>query len=109
MTVLDVVKVYTTPWWFLVIMGLSFGIFIISIGESSKSDISGIVACVCVVIFVIGLILMIAGVPKKYDHDEYVVEINDETSATEFFKNYEITKTFNYSNAWQVKKKDGVK
>jgi hypothetical protein len=30
-------------------------------------------------------------------------------SATEFFKNYEITKTFDYSNAWQVKKKDGVK
>ena len=38
----------------------------------------------------------------------YVIELKD-MSATEFFSKYEITKTFDYSNAWQVKKKDGVK
>jgi hypothetical protein len=38
-----------------------------------SSDKAGIVACICVVILAIGVILGICGIPKVYDHDEYVI------------------------------------
>ena len=48
-------------------------------------------------------------IPHKIEVMKYLDELDENMSATEFFKNYEITKVFEYSNAWQVKKKDGVK
>ena len=107
MTLLDTVQIYTTPWWFTVIMIITSITFAITVMEGN-SDTAGIIAVICVLILVIGIILGICGIPKVYDHDEYVIELDESESATEFFKNYEITKTFEYSNAWQVKKKDGV-
>ena len=108
MVLLDTIPIYTTPFWFTAILIITGVTLLITLMEGT-SDKAGIVAGICVLILAIGLILGICDVPKVYDHDEYVVELNENTSATEFFKNYEITKTFEYSNAWQVKKKDGVK
>lgn len=108
MTLLDTVPIYITPWWFTVIMIIASVTMLISILEGT-SDKAGVVAVICLLILVIGIILGICGIPKTYDHDEYVVILDKEASATEFFKNYEITKIFDYSDAWQVKKKDGVK
>lgn len=108
MTLLDTIPIYTTPFWFIAILIVAGAILLISLMDVI-SDKAGIVACICVIILAIGLILGLCGIPKVYDHDEYVIELNEDMSATEFFKNYEITKTFDYSNAWQVKKKDGVK
>ena len=109
MTLLDTVPIYVTPLWFIALMVIAGATLLITLMESNGSTAAGITATVCLLILVIGLILGIAGVPKVYDHDEYVIELDKETSATEFFKSYEITKIFDYSNAWQVKKKDGVK
>ena len=108
MTLLDTVPIYITPWWFIVIMIIAASTLLITLIEGT-SDKAGIVAGICLLILVLGIILGIFGIPKVYDHDEYVIELDENESATEFFKNYEITKTFEYSNAWQVKKKDGVK
>lgn len=108
MTLLDTVQIYTTPLWFIGIMVLAGATLLITLMEGN-SDTAGIIAVICVLILAVGIILGICGVPKVYDHDEYVIELDENASATEFFKNYEITKTFEYSNAWQVKKKDGVK
>lgn len=108
MTLLDTIPIYITPFWFiaiLIVVGITLLITIIE----GTGDKAGIVAFICALIFAIGVILGLCGIPKAYDHDEYIVELNEDMSATEFFKNYEITKTFEYSNAWQVKKKDGVK
>ena len=108
MTLLDTVPIYITPWWFIVIMIIAGSTLLITLIEGT-SDKAGIIAGICLLVLVVGIILGIFGVPKVYDHDEYVIELGESESATEFFKNYEITKTFEYSNAWQVKKKDGVK
>ena len=108
MTLIDTVPIYITPWWFIVIMIIAGSTLLITLMEGT-SDKAGIIAGICVLILAIGIILGICGIPKVYDHDEYIVELNEDMSATEFFKSYEITKTFEYSNAWQVKKKDGVK
>lgn len=108
MTLLDTIPIYVTPLWFFAIMSIAGVTLLITLIEGT-TDKAGIVACICLLIIIIGIILGICGVPKVYDHDEYVIELDENTSATEFFKNYEITKTFEYSNAWQVKKKDGVK
>ncbi len=109
MTLLDTIPIYVTPWWFIVIMIFAgLGLFITLI-EGKGTNKEGIFIGICLLVLVVGLILGICEIPKVYDHDEYVVELDNNTSATEFFKNYEITKTFEYSNAWQVKKKDGVK
>ena len=108
MTLLDTVQIYTTPLWFIGIMVLAGSTLIMTL-INGDSDTAGVIAVICVLILAVGLILGICGVPKVYDHDEYIIELDESASATEFFKNYEITKTFDYSNAWQVKKKDGVK
>ena len=108
MTLLDTVPIYITPWWFIVIMIIAGSILLITLMEGT-SDKAGIIAGICLLVLAVGIILGICGIPKVYDHDEYVIELDESESATEFFKNYEITKTFEYSNAWQVKKKDGVK
>lgn len=108
MTLLDTIPIYTTPFWFTAIIIVASATFLITIIEGTGKK-AGIVAGICALILVVGLILGICGIPKAYDHDEYIIELNENMSATEFFKNYEITKTFEYSNAWQVKKKDGVK
>lgn len=109
MTLLDTVPVYTTPFWFIAILIVAAATLLFSLMDIISDKTASIVACICVVILAIGLILSLCGIPKVYDHDEYVIELNEDMSATEFFENYEITKTFDYSNAWQVKKKDGVK
>jgi len=108
MTLLDTVPIYITPWWFIIIMIIVGSTLLITLMEG-ESDKAGIIACICLLILIVGIILGLCGIPKVYDHDEYVIELDESESATEFFKNYEITKTFEYSNAWQVKKKDGVK
>ena len=108
MTLLDTVPIYITPLWFIGLMILTASTLFLTIIEG-ESDKAGIIALICVFVLVVGLILGLTGVVKVYDHDEYIVELDENASATEFFKNYEITKTFEYSNAWQVKKKDGVK
>ena len=107
MTLLDTVKIYTTPLWFIGIMIVAGSALLITLMEG-HSDKAGIVALICVFILAVGMILGLTGAVKVYDHDEYIIELHD-MSATEFFKDYEITKTFDYSDAWQVKKKDGVK
>ena len=107
MILLDTVPIYTTPLWFIIILIITGSTLFITIIEG-ESDIAGIIAVVCVLILAVAIILGICGIPKVYSHDEYIVELKD-MSATEFFSKYEITKTFEYSNAWQVKKKDGVK
>ena len=108
MEILEIIPIYTTPFWFIAILIIASVTLLITIigGTSEKA---GIIAVICALILVIGIILCFCGIPKVYDHDEYIIKFNENTSATEFFKNYEITKTFEYSDAWQVKKKDGVK
>lgn len=109
MTLLNTVPIYITPWWFIVLMIIAGGLFlgILVNGEGKKVEL--IIIIICSIILITGFILGICGIPKVYSHDEYVIELDESESASEFFKNYEITKTFEYSNAWQVKKKDGVK
>ena len=108
MTLLDTVQIYTTPLWFIGIMVVAGATLLITLIEG-EGDKAGIIALICVFILAVGIILGLCGIPKVYSHDEYIIELDESASATEFFKNYEITKTFEYSNAWQVKKKDGVK
>ena len=107
MTLIDTVQIYTTPLWFIAIMIVAGSALVITLIEG-HSDKAVVIACICVLILAIGMILGLTGIVKVYDHDEYIIELDESASATEFFKNYEITKTFEYSNAWQVKKKDGV-
>ena len=104
MTLLDTVQIYTTPFWFIGIMIIAVSTLLITLisGEGTRA---GIIACICCLVLLVGIILGVTGVVEVYDHDEYVIELDESASATEFFKNYEITKTFEYSNAWQVKKK----
>ena len=107
MTLLDTVQIYTTPLWFIAIMIIAGSTLLITLMEG-HSDTAGVIAVICALVLAVGMILGICDIPKVYSHDEYVIELKD-MSATEFFSQYEITKTFDYSNAWQVKKKDGVK
>ena len=109
MTLLDTIPIYTTPAWFIILMILAGGIFLGTLITGDGEVIEIIIIIICLLVLVTGFILSMCGIPKVYSHDEYVVELDEHQSATEFFKNYEITKTFEYSNAWQVKKKDGVK
>ena len=109
MTLLDTVQIYITPWWFVALMIIAGGLFVGILINGDGETIELIIILICALILLTGLVLSLCGVPKIYSHDEYVIELDESESATEFFKNYEITKTFEYSNAWQVKKKDGVK
>ena len=108
MILLDTVPIYTTPSWFIGALILTVVTLLITLMEGS-GKVAEIIIMVCLTILIIGIILGICGLPKVYSHDEYIIELDENMSATEFFKNYEITKVFEYSNAWQVKKKDGVK
>ena len=108
MTLLDTIPIYITPWWFIVIIIIAGSTLLIILIEGT-SEKAGMIAGICILILAIGLILDFCGISKVYSHDEYIIELDENASATEFFKSYEITKTFEYSNAWQVKKKDGVK
>jgi len=109
MTLLNTVPIYTTPFWFIAILIIAIIILLITLIEGTSNKTGRIVTGICALILAIGIILGFCGIPKVYDHDEYIIVLDKNTSATEFFKNYEITKTFEYSDAWQVKKKDGVK
>lgn len=104
MTLLDTVQIYTTPSWFIGTLILTVITLMITLMEGN-GRVAEFIVIICLAILIIGIILGICGIPKVYDHDEYIIELDENMSATEFFKNYEITKVFEYSNAWQVKKK----
>lgn len=110
MNLINVIPIYRTglivP--LLIIIGLIIGLisFILaSYKENVKILIVGIIG---LIMCFIGIIFGFAGVGEIYDHDEYIIELTD-MSASEFYSQYEPVKAFEYSNAIQVKKKDGVK
>ncbi len=104
MTLLDTIPIYTTPSWFIGTLILTVITLVITLMEGN-GRVADFIVIICLAILILGIILGICGVPKVYDHDEYIIELDENMSATEFFKNYEITKIFEYSNVWQVKKK----
>ena len=107
MTLLDTIPIYRSPIWLVIIMAIA-GIGLLFAFITHEDDFAPILTIVCVIILVAGIIINIGGWFKVLDHDEYVIELTD-MSATEFFKDYKPIKTFEYSNAIQVRKKDGVK
>ena len=110
MNLIDVIPIYRTGpiVLLLIIIGLIIGIIgliLVSYKDNVKTAIVGIIG---LTMCVIGLIFGFTGVGKIYDHDEYVIELTN-MSASEFYSQYEPVKAFEYSNAIQVKKKDGIK
>lgn len=109
MKLLDTIPIYENPDWLIAAIGISLVTFILTIGfGSNKSFKIRLTATISMAILIISLIIGFAGTAKVHTHDEYIVTIN-EISASEFFKDYEMVKTFPYSDAIQVRKKDGVK
>lgn len=109
MNLIDVIPIYRTGpiVLLLIIIGLIVGLIglILVSNNNAKTIIVGIIG---ITMCAIGIIFGFTGVGKIYDHDEYIIELTD-MSASEFYSQYEPVKAFEYSNAIQVRKKDGVK
>ena len=109
MKLLDTIPIYENPDWLIAAIVISLVTFIFAIGVGSNESFKTmLIAAISMVVLIVSLIIGFAGTAKVHIRDEYVVTIN-EISASEFFKNYEMVKTFPYSDAIQVRKKDGVK
>lgn len=110
MNLIDVIPIYRTGpiVYLLIIIGLIvslIGLILISYKDNIKTIIVGIIG---LIMCVTGIIFGFTKVGEIYDHDEYVIELTD-MNASEFYSQYEPVKAFEYSNAIQVRKKDGVK
>ena len=109
MKLLDTIPIYENPDWLIATIVISLATFILTIRfGSNESFKTMLITAISMTILIISLIIGFAGIAKIHTHDEYIVTIN-EISASEFFKDYEMVKTFPYSDAIQVRKKDGVK
>ena len=103
MTVLDVITIYKEPTWFTaILLGLIF-LFLL-IFPFKDEDWAPYCGGAIVGLLLVLAILHFTGWAKVPDHREYVVELHEDMSATEFFKEYRIVKTFEYSDAYQVRK-----
>lgn len=108
MELLDTIPVYSNPMWLTIVWLVIVAIFVTTIFAHNEGTAEVIVSICSFIATVICTILLFTDTFAYYDHDEYVVRLTD-MSATDFFKDYEIVKIYEYSDAWRVKKKDGVK
>ena len=107
MKLLDTIPITVAPTYLMVLFILSSLMLAFAI-IAHKWDKSPLLALIGLIIFVVVITLGNFKIGFVYDHDEYVVSLN-EVTAVNFFKEYEIVKTYEYSDAVRVRKKDGVK
>ena len=103
MKILETIEVTTAPLW-LFILFLIGGALLLMAFLVHESDFAPIVAIVGLILLITSIILGNNKVGYVYDHDEYIIELTDMT-ASEFNEKYEVVKTFDYSNAIQVKER----
>lgn len=108
MELLDTIPVYENPLWIIILALVAISLFFGTLCSHSEEPSAIGVGVISFIVFIVTAILIATRVFAYYDHDEYVVRLTD-VSATEFLKDYEVVKTYEYSDVWRVKKKDGVK
>lgn len=109
MNLINVIPIYLTGPIVPLLITIGLTISLIGLILISKYNVKAIiVGIIGLTMCAIGIIFGFTGVGKIYDHDEYIIELTD-MSASEFYSQYEPVKAFEYSNAIQVRKKDGVK
>jgi hypothetical protein len=103
MEILETIEVTVAPLW-LFILFLIGGALLLVAFLAHDADFAPIIAIVGLILLITSIILGHNKVGYVYDHDEYIVELTDIT-ASEFNEKYEVVKTFDYSNAVQVKER----
>ena len=104
MEILETIEVMTPPAWLIILLIISGITLLTVIFFSHDFDFAPIVALVALIALITSVILGHNKVGYVYDHDEYIIELTDMT-ASEFNEKYEVVKTFDYSNAVQVKER----
>lgn len=104
MRLIETIPIHSTAIW-VAIIGVIFFIFTIIfafvyVWTNKKPILIIFIASMIIVSIMAGLTLTHAA--DTFNHEEYIVELTDIT-ARDFFKEYEITKTFEYSNVVQIK------
>ena len=104
MRLIETIPIYNTADW-VAITGTIFFIFTVIFAfvytcTNKKSMFIIFIVSMIIVSIMLGLTLTHAA--DTFNHEEYIVELTDVT-AQDFFKEYEITKTFEYSNVVQIK------
>lgn len=106
MEIIETIPIYTSPNWLMwafIIAGILFAICLLS--HNNDSTVIVIMGVVSAVILIASLVIAKVGWLDTYNHDEYIVKVND-ISAIDFYKDYTLVKTFEYSDVWQVKRKE---
>ena len=106
MTIIDTIPIYDTPIWLFILCIAALAILLVSFLACS-SDAASITAGISFIIFLVSFCLIITGICNTYSHDEYVVTL-DESVPSSFFHDYQLIKEFQYSDAIQVRKREGV-
>lgn len=103
MEIIETVPVYGPPDWPLILIGVGVVLAIIAASWLSDTECVGlIVACLAILMCIIGIIAAIVLKNTEFRHDEYIVRITD-ISTQEFIEKYEVVKHFDYSDVVQVK------
>jgi len=104
MRLIETIPIHSTATW-VAIIGVIFFVFTLIFAfvyalTDKKSMLIIFIASMVIVLIMLGLTVTHAA--DTFNHEEYVVELTDIT-ARDFFKEYEITKTFEYSNVVQIR------
>lgn len=104
MTLLDTIPVYT-PSLVAVIITAVLGLIGLLFTWHKKPRVSKIGAIAACALMIINAILLVAGVYNVHTADRYVVILNDDIPAS-FFNNYTLVKSYEYSDAILIERKD---
>lgn len=111
MKLLDTIPIYEVPVWIQAALCALIFLTLLCVGLAEKRNMPDLLMSIAIISFVLALIcsiLIATGVVKYHDHDEYVIELTD-MPAYKLFLDYELVQTYEYSNAWRIRKRVGTK
>ena len=113
MKLLDTIPIYEIPVWIKAALCVLTFLMLLCVGLAGKRNLHHTnllmsIAIISLVLAIICSVLIATGVVKYHDHDEYVIELTD-MPAYKLFLDYELVQTYEYSNAWRIRKRVGTK
>lgn len=113
MKLLDTIPIYEVPVWIKAALCVLAFLTILCTGLADAKHVRHtnvliFIAIICIIATIVFSVLIATGVVKYHDHDDYVIELTD-MPAYKLFLDYELVQTYEYSNAWRIRKRMGTK
>ena len=104
MEILETVPIYGVPNWIVIMICASFIMMVIVTAYLRDTKLIGpVLGILSLTMLISGIILVTVHGKTEFQRNEYIVRITD-MPTREFIEKYEVTKHFEYSDVFQIKK-----